>query len=412
MIRNRTLASLLAILVAACGGGQESSSMPGMTAEEHARMLAGGTQGELDTLGGALRHAVHLTAEQARALGVVYDQVRRETLTKTVRTVGEILASEPRIVDVTPKIEGFVELLYVSTTGESVRREQPLLDLYSPALVAAQEEFLTARRLLSRVDSMSGDAWHSANALLESARRRLAYWDISAEQIDRLDRTGEVTKTLTLTSTVAGIVLEKSVVQGQRIMPGERLYRIADLSQVWVEGEVFEQDLPLLRANAEAHIEVAAYPGEHMMGRVSFIYPTVDVRSRTNRVRVTVPNPGQRLKPGMFATLYVDAVVGRDVIAVPTSAVVVTGERNIVFVRDTMGMLQPREVVLGSRAGDLVHVLGGIEVGETIVRSANFLVDAESRLQSTGSAMPGMQHGARDSLAGQPRPGSTEHQHD
>jgi Cu(I)/Ag(I) efflux system membrane fusion protein len=411
----------LAAVAAACKGKQEEPSpMAGMTAEEHAKMQAGGTQGAMDSTGQAMRQAVHLTSAQERALGVVYTTVRRDTLTKTVRTVGEIMPAEPLIADVTPKIEGFVERLLVNTTGESVRRGQPVLAIYSPALVAAQEEFLTAKRLATRVDSSAQEAWRAAQETLDAARRRLAYWDITDDQIDRLERTGEVSKTLTLVSPVTGIVLDKDVLEGQRVMPGQRLYRIADLSQVWVEGEVFEQDLHLIREGARAHIEVAAYPGEHVMGRVSFVYPTVNVQSRTNRVRVTVPNRNLRLKPGMFATIYFDAQIGQDILAVPMEAVVVTGERNLVFVRDSTGTLLPRRVVLGTRAGDRVQVLSGLQEGETIVSSANFLVDAESRLASTGGGMPGMQHGGpgmqhemtgakKDSMPGMP---DMEHQDD
>ncbi len=403
---------LLAALAAGCGRGEPKAESPmaGMTAEEHARMQAGGNQ-TMDSTGMAVRQAVHLTPEEERALGVSYTTVGRETLTKTIRTVGEIIAPESRVAEVTPKIEGFVERLMVSTTGETVHRGQPILTLYSPALVAAQEEFLTAQRLVSRLDSTSAEAWRAAQATLAAARRRLSYWDITDEQIDRLARDGTVTKLLTLVSPVHGIVLEKKVVEGQRVMPGETLYRLADLSEVWVEGEVFEQDLALIREGAQAHIEVSAYPGEHVMGRVSFVYPTVDVQSRTNRVRITLPNPGLRLKPGMFATLYVDAVVGRSVIAVPRAAVVVTGQRNLVFVRTADGTLLPRDVVLGNRAGDRVEVLSGLAEGETIVGSANFLVDAESRLAATSRAMPGMQHGAIDQPA-RPAPTTPEHDHD
>lgn len=412
----RRIAVGLLGLLAGLGCGRKEpateSPMEGMTAAEHARMQAGGNQAT-DSLGMAVRQAVHLTPEEERALGVAYTTVGRQSLSKTIRTVGEIMAPESRVADITPKVEGFVERLLVSTTGETVRRGQPILALYSPALVAAQEEFLTARRLVSRVDSSAGEAWRAAQGTLDAARRRLAYWDITEAQIERLAADGTVTKTLTLVSPVHGIVLEKNVLEGQRVMPGERLYRIADLSEVWVEGEVFEQDLALIREGAQAHIEVAAYPGEHVMGRVSFVYPTVDVQSRTNRVRVTVPNPDLRLKPGMFATLYVDAVVGRSIVVVPRSAVVVTGQRNLVFVRSPDGMLVPRDVVLGTRAGDLVEVLSGLDPGETIVGSANFLVDAESRLAATSRSMPGMQHGAvdrpaRDTAAG-PVP---EHRHD
>lgn len=410
----RVLLVLAPVLFAACGKESAESGTGEMTPEEHARMQAGGTQGEMDTTGMAIRQPVHLTAAQERVLGVIYTRVRRDTLGKTVRTVGTVQAAEPNVVDVTPKIEGFVERLLVNTTGETVRRGQPLLSLYSPMLVAAQQELLTARRLVSQLDPSAGEAWQGAEATLDAARRRLAYWDISAAQIAELERSGTVTKTLTLASPANGIVLEKDVLEGQRVMPGQRLYRIADLSEVWVEGEVFEQDIALVREGMQVHIEIAAHPGEHLMGRVSFIYPTVDPTSRTNRVRLTVPNPGGSLKPGMFATIFFDAVIGRDVVVVPRSAVVVTGTRNIVFVRDADGMLQPTDVVLGARADDRVQVLSGLVGGETIVASANFLVDAESRLGSSGGSMPGMQHGAgtTEPPPSAPEPMSPEHDHD
>jgi Cu(I)/Ag(I) efflux system membrane fusion protein len=373
----------------------------GMTAEEHAAM---GTEGSaeametaMDTGAVATRSPVHLTPEQERALGVTYTTARRETLSRAIRTVGRIEAPEPSITDITPKIEGFVEDLLVNSTGESVRRGQPLLTLYSPMLVAAQEELLTARRLAAQLDTTAGEGWHGAQSMLEAARRRLLYWDITPEQVERLESTGEVTKTLTFVAPVSGIVLEKDVIEGQRVMPGARLYRIADLSSVWVEGEVFEQDLQFVTEGAQAHIEVAAYPGEHLMGTVSFVYPVVDIQSRTNRVRVTVSNPDLRLKPGMYATVFFDVQVVDDDVAVSLDAVIVTGERNLVFVRDAEGMLTPREVVLGARAGRRVQILQGLVEGETIVASANFLVDAESRLAATGGAMPGMQHAGHGS---------------
>lgn len=404
---------LVALLLAVgCGDDTDGESpMADMTAAEHARMQAGGTQGTFDSSGAAVRQPVHLTPQQERALGVVYTIPRRETLTRTIRTVGEIMAAEPNVADVTPKIDGFVEVLFVSTTGELVRRGQRLLAIYSPMLVVAQEELLTAGRLVAQVDSGAGEAWRNAQATLAAARRRLSYWDITDEQITRLEETGEVTKTLTLVSPVTGIVLEKDVLQGQRVTPGQRLYRIADLSVIWVEGEVFEQDLQFVHAGAQARIEVAAYPGEHLTGRVSFVYPTVDVRSRTNRIRITARNADLRLKPGMFATIFFDAQLGHEVLTVPLEAVVITGERNLVFVRDEDGMLRPREVVLGARAGERVQILRGLADHETIVASANFLVDAESRLGTTGGAMPGMQHGSAQEPKPAPVP-TTEHRHD
>jgi len=256
--------------------------------------------------------------------------------------------------------------------------------------VAAEQELLTAKRLATEVDSAAGDAARYADQLLRSSRQRLAYWDITPDQIARIERTGEVTRTLTLVAPFEGVVLSKDVVEGQRVMAGMQLYRLADLRTVWIEGDVFEQDLAFVHLGSRAHFELDAYPGQHLMGPVSFVYPTVDPASRTGRVRVTASNPGLRLRPGMYATMYFDAPVGREVLAVPREAVVMTGERNLVFVRDSSGMLMPRDVVLGARTDEQVQVLKGLSEGETIVAAANFLVDAESRLAGEGAGMPGM----------------------
>jgi Cu(I)/Ag(I) efflux system membrane fusion protein len=402
------------LLAGACGRKAEEPSMGGMTAAEHARMVAGGAQGAMDTTGAVRRQPVHLTAEQERALGVIYTTVRRATLTRTIRTVGVIAAPEPQIADVTPKFDGFAERLFVDYTGRAVRRGEPLLTIYSPTLVAAEQELLIAKRLAAQVDSGAGEAWSNAQATLAAARRRLANWDITPEQIQEIERTGEIAKTLTLVSPVSGIVLEKNVLAGQQVMPGMRLYRIADLSSVWAEGDVFEQDLPFVHLGSQAHIELAAYPGQHLMGRVSFVYPTVDPQSRTNRVRVTVPNPSLRLKPGMYATIYFD-VQRPGVLAVPAEAVVVTGQRNLVFLKDAEGVLVPTDVVLGARGGDQVEILAGLREGQVIVAAANFLVDAESRLAGSSGGMPGMQHGAGASAVPAAKPDTapmTEHRHD
>ena len=335
------------------------------------------------------RQAVRLTAAQAQAIGVTYTVVQRGPLERTVRTVGQIMPAESRLADVTTKIDGFVDRLFVDATGMSVRRGEPLLALYSPMLVAAQEELLTARRLAASLDSGDGDAWRNAQALVEAARRRLAYWDISADQIERLERAGEVTKTLTLAAPFDGVVLEKMVVAGQGVEPGMKLYRLADLSTVWIEGEAFEQDLAYARVGTPVRVELVAYPGRPFTGRVSFVSPVVDEQTRTARVRVSLPNPAGLLKPGMHGTLYFAAGLGADVLSVPAEAVVMTGERNLVFVVGTGGRLEPREVTLGAPADQRVQVLTGLDQGERIVASANFLVDAESRL-ATGAGMAGM----------------------
>ncbi len=377
---------------AACGSAPDSSPMAGMTAEEHARMMAGGTQGGMDSVGAVLRQPVHLSAEQERALGVVYTTVSRDPVLREIRTVGEVRAPETGLSEITTKIGGWVEALAVNATGERVTRGLPLITLYSPTLVAAQEELLTAARLVAALDTSAGEGLRSARAMLEAARRRLAWWDIPEPWVAEVERSGEVQRTIILPSPVTGVVLDKPVSVGQQVTPGMVLYRVADLSTVWVEGDVFEQDLRFVRAGMDTHVEVSAYPGEHLMGRVGFIFPTLDADSRTNRVRVILPNQDGRLKPGMFATIFLDAPLGRSLM-VPMSAVIITGERNLVFVRDADGMLTPRTVVLGVRAGNRVEILEGLAEGETVVRSANFLVDAESRLADTDAGMPGMQHG-------------------
>ncbi len=376
------------VALAACGKKGGASPMAGMTAEEHAKMQAGGSV-RSDT-GVGPRQPVHLTPEQARALGVTYLTVRPDTMSRDIRTVGLVAAPESSITAVTPKIEGFVDHLFVNYTGQLVRRGEPLLALYSPMLVAAEQELLTAKRLAAQVDSGGGDAARYADEMLNAARRRLAYWDITEDQIAAVERTGKVERTLTLVAPFDGVVLTKDVVEGQRVMPGMELYRLADLRTVWIEGDVFQQDLASVHVGSRAHFELDAYPGQHLMGRVSFVYPTVDTASRTGRVRVTAPNPDLKLRPGMYATLYFDAPVGGRVLAVPRQAVVMTGERNLVFVRDSSGMLAPREVVLGTQNDQKVEVLRGLTAGETIVSAANFLVDAESRLAGEGGSMPGM----------------------
>src|SRR6266540_543369 len=324
-------AILVLVLLAACRKQTQADSMAGMDMSDTASADSGM----------AGRAPVRLTPEQARAVGVTFTVVQRGPLVRTVRTVGQVVPAEPNLADITTKIDGFVEELYVDATGGAVRRGQPLLTLYSPMLVAAQEELLAAKRLDSAAHS--GDT----ESLLEASRRRLAYWDISRNQIERLERTGEVTKTLTLNAPANGVVLEKMVVAGQSVMSGMKLFRIADLSTVWIEGAVFEQDLAFIRVGAPVRAELAAYQGRFVDGRVSFVWPTVDEQSRTVRVRVAFSNPGGLLKPGMYATLLLEArVPGGDVLQVPAEAVVQTGVRNLVFVVASDGALAPREIGL------------------------------------------------------------------
>jgi len=365
---------ILTVLLLGCRSKSQSDAMAGMAGMTD--MADTGQTGE--------RAPVHLDPAQARALGVTYTVAERGPLERVVRTVGQVVAAEPRITDVTPKFEGFVERLYVDATGLAVHRGQALLTVYGPMI---------AKQLATSIDTSNAEAWRNAQALLAGARRRLAYWDISEAQIEQIERTGEVTKTLTLAAPSDGVVIEKMVVAGQAVMPGMKLYRLADLSTVWIEGDVFEQDLGLIRVGAPARVEIPSYPGRTFGGRVSFVGPVVDAQSRAGRVRVALPNPGGLLKPGMNATLFFDAQLGADMLSVPAEAVVMTGERNVVFVVGPDGALDPRDVTLGLRAGQRIQILSGLKQGERVVASANFLVDAESRLGGGAGGMadmPGM----------------------
>ncbi len=330
---------------------------------------------------------VMLSADEAQRIGVTYTEATMGALGKEVRTVGQVTFDETALSTISPRVDGWVEELYVNFTGQPIRAGQALLRVYSPMLVTVQEELLLAKRLEGEMLAAGSEEKANASELVSSARRRLAYWDIPQSEIDRIERTGQVQRTLTLRAPAHGVVVEKNVVQGQRIMAGEAIYRVADLRQVWVEGDVFEQDLPVVRLGLPVTTTFEALPGEEHRGRITYVYPTLNPSTRTARVRVELPNPGLRLKPGMYATLRLTGAPRPDVLSVPRSAVLSTGERNLVFVRRDDGMLEPREVTVGLANDERIEILRGLRMGETVVASATFLVDAESNL---GTLMGGM----------------------
>ena len=333
--------------------------------------------------------AVRLDSQSAQRIGLTYATAEYGALSSAVRTVGQVTYDETKLVNVNPKIEGWVERLYADFNGAPVRANQPLLSVYSPMLVSAQEELILARKLLDS-SAGTGTAADNARDLLESARRRLAYWDVPQEDIEEIERTGIPHKTVTLRAPISGLVVEKNVFQGQRIMPGMDLYRIADLSRVWVEGEVFEKDLSLVAVGRTAHITFESYPGQSFTGRVSYVYPTITSQSRTGRIRIELVNRELQFKPGMYAQMEFEVPVHRAGVHVPRLAVLQTGERAIVFVRTADGSLIPREISTGVGTGDHIEVLAGLRAGEVVVASANFLIDAESNLRAAIGSMQGM----------------------
>ena len=325
---------------------------------------------------------IKISTEKVQRLGVRTETVMARALIHTVRAVGTVQIDERRINTVAPKFEGWIERLLVSTTGQQVARGQPLMEVYSPDLVTAQQEYLIAARGIAAVKDGSPEIQASMRQLMASALTRLRNWDISEQELQRLEREGVMRRTITLRSPVSGVVVEKPALKGMRFMPGEALYQISDLSSLWVLADVFEQDLGQVRPGQAAKITVNAYPGRAFNGKVAFFYPTVTPETRPGKVRIELANPGGLLKPAMYASVELAAGPPRKALAVPYSAVIDSGVRRIVLVQLGEGRFEPREVKTGARAEDYVEILEGVKQGEQVVVAANFLIDAESNLRA------------------------------
>jgi Cu(I)/Ag(I) efflux system membrane fusion protein len=336
-----------------------------------------------DEGGGTVPGTVTISPERIQMLGVRTEAATLRPMAHTVRAIGTVAADERRIGVVNPKFEGWIEKLLVNTTGQAVRLGEALLEVYSPDLVLAQREYLVARSAaadMAHADAMARD---NANAIAAAALSRLKNWDISADQLARLQRSGVAMRTLTLNAPIGGIVMDKPALQGLHFGAGDMLYRIVDLSTIWLLADVFEQDLAQIRPGQSATITVQAYPGRVFEGRVAFVYPTLNAQTRTAKVRIEVPNPDLLLKTDMYATVEIAAPVETaTVLAVPDSAVLDTGTRQTVLVDRGEGRFEPRAVKLGARADGYVAVLEGLRGGEKVVTGANFLIDAESNLRA------------------------------
>lgn len=329
--------------------------------------------------------SVTLTPAQRAELGVTFGTAAVRAMATDLRIPGSVTADETRLASVAPRFGGYVERLYANATGQYVRRDEPLAEVYSPDVLAAEQELLVARGI-DRAGTSGIPGVAGTPDLTSSARRRLELWGVSEAQIERVLRTGRPSPTVTLYAPASGVITDRKVVRGQGIQAGMELYTIADLSSVWIDAELRQTDAALARVGAPASIEITGYPGRNVAGHVSFIYPTVNETTRTLRARITVPNADGRLKPGMLATVRLTSAAG-SALTVPRSAVVQTGERTLVFVDLGGGRLAPRDVVLGRVAGDLAEVVSGVDAGTRVVTSAQFLLDSESNL---GEVMHGM----------------------
>jgi len=326
---------------------------------------------------------VKIDPGRIQQLGVRSEPVEMRALARMIQSVGTVQADERQLSVVNTKFDGWIEKLDVNATGQAVRRGEPLMDIYAPELVAAQQEYLLAYQSVRNLSQAPEDVQNSARQLAAASLQRLRNWDISDDQIQRLLREGTITRTLTLRSPTDGIVLEKMAVAGLHFMPGEPLYRIADLGSVWVIADLFEQDLGAIRAGQTATVTTDAYPGVSFVGKVDFIYPTVTQETRTAKVRIVISNAAGQLKPGMYAKVAFEARLGAAAaLAVSESAVLDSGNRQIVLVDLGQGRFEPRDVKLGTYAAGYYEVLSGLKSGENIVVGANFLIDAESNLKA------------------------------
>lgn len=348
----------------------------------------------------AAANQIRISTEKIQKLGVKTEAASLKSLDKVVRAAGRIEPDERRIYAISPKFEGYIERLHVSATGQSVGKGQALFEVYSPELVSAQREYAIAAEGVQSLKGASAETQSGMKQLADASVMRLKNWDISDEQIRALAKAGETKRTLTLRSPVSGIVTEKKALQGMRFMPGDALYQITDLSSVWVLADVFEQDIGLAKSGARAKVMIAAYPDKVFKGKITYVYPTLKAETRTVQVRIELPNPGQLLKPGMFAQVELDVAARNNAVTVPLSAVIDSGIRRIVLVQAKEGRYEPREVKLGARSDSYVEVLEGVKQGEQVVVAANFLLDAESNLKAavsgfgpagTGSPKPAQQ---------------------
>lgn len=391
---NRTFAlsalllSAVTLLLAGCGSDRDgpdrgSSRGADTVGAEREAAAPGGMKGmEMD----GAASTVELAPGQAERIGLRWGAAAPEPIVRTVRLSATVRYPESSMEWVSPKVSGWVEKLHVTFEGAPVRAGQPLVDLYSPELVTAQEELLLARRLDRTLPGGGFTGARDIEGLEQVARRRLSYWDVPDAQVERLLETGEVRKTVTLEAPATGIVMKKRAFEGQGVTAGENLFMIAPTDPVWIEAEVPEQDLPFVREGHPAEVTLEALPGRTFRGRVSYLYPELRESTRTVRARIEVPNPRGELRPGLYATARIESRTD-PVLSVPASAVLHTGTRSVAFMAMGDNRLMPTAVETG-RAGDQrVEILSGLDPGTRVATSAQFLLDSEANLMEAMQAM-------------------------
>ena len=374
----------------AANGMQSSASQPmqmdtGSPAADSNAATASpsGDQGEMSVA------PVQLTPQRMQSIGVKLGTVEMKPVSDEMRFTGNVDVDERQLATVQLRFPGWIHKVFVDATYDYVRKGQPLFTIYSPDLVTTQQEYLLARRNQEQLSqsSVQGVA-AGADTLVSAARQRLQQWEVPQSEISKLESTGQVITDLTINSPVSGYITERNALPNMYVQPETKLYSVAGLSTVWVYAQVFQTDVGRIKPGDPAEVAVDAYPGKTFKGRVDFILPQVDMNTRTVRVRLVFPNPGLQLKPGMYVNVALKAPMGRS-LTLPASAVFHSGTRNLVFINQGEGNLAPQEVELGPRVGDEYVVLKGLKQGDSIVTSANFLIDSEAQLQAAaGSFVP------------------------
>jgi Cu(I)/Ag(I) efflux system membrane fusion protein/cobalt-zinc-cadmium efflux system membrane fusion protein len=329
---------------------------------------------------------VQLTPQRLQSIGVKLGTAELKQVQAEMRVTGNVDLDERRIAYVQTRFPGWIRKVYADATYQYIRKGQPLFTIYSPDLVTTEQEYLLAKKNSEQVRTSTVNGVSTgAQALLSAAHERLTQWEVPASEIEKLETTDKVITDLTFNSPVSGFITEKNALPNMHVQPESRLFTVADLSTVWVSAQIFQTDIGRIKPGDVATVTVDAYPGKAFKGRVDFILPQVDMNTRTVRARLVFPNPGLLLKPGMFVNVELKAPAGMK-LTIPASSIFQSGNRNLVFVNKSEGNFEPREVELGPRVGDDYVVLKGIKPGESLVTSANFLIDSEAQLQAARGA--------------------------
>lgn len=375
----------------AASSGGEMRNMPGMNASSGSS--GAGASSSAQGMQNMPAGTVMLNPSTQQLIGVTYAMARRSHLIRTVRTVGLLQMDAEKVARVHVKIAGWLEKVDLDYVGQLVKKGQPLFTLYSPELVSTEQEYLIAQRGQSYLgNSPYADVASGANALLEATRQRLLLWDITDAQIGQLQKTGKVSRMMTIYSPIDGFVMTRNAFPQTYVTPDTDLYDIADLSTIWVFVDIYEYEAPYVHLGQPASMQLSYFPGHTYRGRVDYIYPTLDAKTRTIKVRLAFPNPGFRLRPDMYADVELKIDYGTQTL-VPNEAILNSGTRQVVFVAKPDGYFEPREIKIGDQFDGQTVVLAGLQPGEKIVASGNFLIDSESRL---GAAMQMMNMGGME----------------